>query len=262
MYVAVGTSVDLSTAQLYYSSDIGENWALVSTTTEVRFFYGVAIGSNGIAYIIGEKYKIYKASNNDSYSSLTAIFSPTAETLSLPSSSYLKRYRFSAVCTVDGQNIIAVGNLGIIFYSTNSGLTWQSSTSNAMSTAVDVNAVSCLSPSVAVASGADSYVSKTVDGGVTWTALSVFGSGAYSSYGISIVSTNVIFVSGFILDDETHQGSVYKSFNGGATWKLDTLSLYNIYSLAMYSPILGSAGMVAGSPYTVYTRVSGTVNRQ
>lgn len=261
MYVAVGSSVDLSTAQLYYSSDVGESWTLVSTTTEVRFFYGVAIGSNGIAYIIGEKYKIYQATYDDIYSTLTAIFSPAAATLSLPSSSYLKRYRFLAVCTADGQNIIAVGNLGIIFYSMNSGVTWQSSSNNGMSTTVDVNAVSCLSPLVAVASGADSYVSKTIDGGVTWTALSVFSSGAYSSYGISIVSNNVIFVSGFILGDDTYQGSVYKSFDGGATWVLDTLSLYNIYSLAMYSPILGIAGMVAGSPYAVYTRVSGNVIR-
>jgi hypothetical protein len=258
IYVAVGSSVDLSTAQLYYSADVGDSWTLTSSTTEVRFFYGVSVGTNGKAYMIGEKYKIYQATYDDTYSTITTVFDPTAAMLSLSSSS-LKRYHFSAVCTVDGENTIVVGNLGLIFYSNDFGATWLSSSSTGISTALDVNAVSCLSPLVAVTSGANSYVSKTSDGGATWTVLSVFNSASYSSYGISIVNSNVIFVSGFILDDSASQGSVYKSFDGGNTWTLDTSSLYNIYSLAMYSTILGSAGMVTGSPNAIYTRVSGNL---
>ena len=255
-FLAVGSSVDLSTAELYYSSDIGRNWTLTATTTTAQFFYGVTIGTNGIAYMIGEKYKIFQASSDSGFSVLTTVFNPTASTLSLSSSS-LKRYHFLAVCTIDGVSSIAVGNVGIIFYSKDTGSSWHASSSSA--TTADINALSCLSSTVAVASGANGYVAKTVNGGVTWTLLSVFSSSSFTSYGISIVNSNVIFVSGFILGDSTYQGSIYKSFDGGNTWKLDTDSLYNIYSLSMYSSVLGAAGVVANSPYSVYTRVAGIV---
>lgn len=249
--------MDLSTAEVFYSSDLGKSWSFASSTTYVKFFYGVSIGSNGNAYIIGEKYKIFQASYGDGYTSLTTVFDPTTTTLSI-SSNNLKRYRFLAICTIDGVSVIAVGNIGFIYYSTDSGSNWYKSSSIGAS-AVDINAVSCYSSNVAFASGASNYVAKSTDGGSTWTALSVFSDGVYSSYGISAVDLSSIYVSGFILGDSTYQGSIYKTSNGGTSWTLESSTLYNIYSLAMVDDVTGVAGVVANSPSSVFTRVYGAV---
>ena len=256
IFLAVGSNNVGNQANLYLSTNLALTWSLSATSTLSKSFYGVSLGSNGNAFMIGDRFTIFKATSVTSYQSITSSFIPDASTLQITTSN-LKIFHFLSVCTYDGNNIIAAGNIGLIYYSSNSGSTWTKGTDLSSGTA-DYNSISCVSSSKAYLSGSSSYVAVTNNGGGTWTSLNGFpdyAANSVSSYGISVISLNTIFVSG-ILADFTNS-VIYSSYDGGTTWHLEEESSSAIYSLTMYSSTIGIAGLVGNAEHQVLTLVPG-----
>lgn len=99
------------TGIVYLSKDYGFSYSQPTTISVSGGLFGVALGSNGIAYYVGALDRLYYGSHTDMYASYTAI------TLSVTGT----KAQLNGVSTIDGVNVIAVGNRGYIFYTT-SGL--------------------------------------------------------------------------------------------------------------------------------------------
>jgi photosystem II stability/assembly factor-like uncharacterized protein len=182
---------------------------------------------------------------------------------------------FNSIHTPDGINVIAVGNLGKIYRSTNSGATWSSYTNStenmksvfslgndvwisgnngniyktekvnsAISTYnvganIVINSVYFVNSNLGFVCGNGGKVYKTIDGGVSWT---------LSSNGLSTTDLNSIS----FLDDNKgavvgNNGSFYTTGDGGATWTVaGAITSRNLLDVKYYTD-----GIIAVGEYGV-----------
>ena len=110
----------------------------------------------------------------------------------------------NSITTPDGVYVIAVGNQGKVFRSTNSGTTWSSYTN----TADNLNSVTSFSNDVWIA-GSSGNIYKTTKTIAPLTSINVGSTFRINS--IQFLSSNV----GYLCGDG---GKLYKSENGGANW--------------------------------------------
>jgi photosystem II stability/assembly factor-like uncharacterized protein len=103
----------------------------------------------------------------------------------------------------------AVGDLGTILHTTDTGKTWNQQTSN--STSYTLTAVSFISPSIGVAVGSAGRILRTVNGGQTWSP-------------ITADTDNLKQLNDVYFQDATrgwivgNNGLILRSSNGGASW--------------------------------------------
>lgn len=132
-----------------------------------------------------------------------------------------------------------------IFKSTDGGNTWAAATNGLPAYAGHVNrkldvlalAINPQNPQVLWASAVDilsegagtapSPLYKTVDGGANWTPS---GTGIPARYDIRALAVdpgdpNILYAAGYNLDTVTNPGGIYKSENGGATWRSISIGL-------------------------------------
>ena len=182
---------------------------------------------------------------------------------------------FNSIHTPDGVNIIAVGNLGKIYRSTNSGSTWSSYTSSSdnlrsvysfgndvwitgstgnvyktsklnsaispynVGSSIVLNSVYFVNSNIGYACGNGGNLYKSIDGGLTWTA---------SASGISAVDLNSVS----FLDDNKgitvgKNGAVFTTVNGGSSWNPEpVLTTRNLLDVKYYAD-----GIVAVGEYGV-----------
>jgi photosystem II stability/assembly factor-like uncharacterized protein len=103
----------------------------------------------------------------------------------------------------------AVGDLGTILHTTDTGKTWNQQTSN--STSYTLTAVSFISPTTGVAVGSAGRILRTVNGGQTW--------GSIAADTDNLKQLNDVFFQdatrGWIVGNN---GLILRSNNGGASW--------------------------------------------
>lgn len=150
---------------------------------------------------------------------------------------YVFSFQFS---TLDGINVIAVGISGRIFYSSNQGSSWTLTASSG--TTSSINCVAHGSSSVAMVGGGSSFVARTVNGGVTWTTLSVFSASnvVVRFHSIGMIGVNVAYIAG-------NNGQILVTYNGGSSWRMLASGLPTLYGVTMYDAITGIVGTVTGN---------------
>jgi len=226
-YISVATS-----GYIFNSSGDGSSWSW--SQPNLYDLYGVTIGSNGNVFVCGDSAKIYNnalpLSNGNwvdytpSVSSISACFGKTTGILFYDISSY------------DGINVIAVGTYGCKYYFSTTGSSGIGSVSS-YSGKDDINCVAHGNSTTAFAAGSNAFVAKTVNGGKSWTKLSVYTSStAVTEYkGISFLNINEVFIAG-------SQGEIFRSSNGGASWILMASDNVEYLSISIFSDLKGVAG--------------------
>lgn len=96
------------TGIVYLSKDYGYSYSQPATISASGGLFGVALGSNGNSYAVGTNDRLYYSTSASSYATWTAI------TLSFTGT----KAQLNGISTIDGVNVIAVGNRGYIFYTT------------------------------------------------------------------------------------------------------------------------------------------------
>lgn len=142
---------------------------------------------------------------------------------------------FVCYSTINGLDVIVVGESGNVFYSANGGTSWTSATSGTTS---DIQCIAHVSNSVALIGGLGGYLAKTINGGATWTTITnvLSSSSDIKNGGISVVSSTNYYVA-------TLDGKIYSTENGGSSWSIfDSKSYAGYFSIAMLSNIKGIAG--------------------
>lgn len=117
--------------------------------------------------------------------------------------------QLNAVKYLDSNSAIAVGKLGTILLSNNSGKDWKQIISN---TKANLLSISAINKDTIYVSGQDLSVLKSTDGGNKWV---VLREGSYGSRNIS----KVLFVNsrlGFLLGDGMEE--FFKTIDSGKTW--------------------------------------------
>ena len=236
---------------IYVSNDQGVTWATHYNTP--CSFGGVAIGSNGQAFVVGGSSQYFKYIYT---ASAGAAFASSNWTEVSPQNPYVYSNvtgQFNAVTTHDGVHIIAVGNAGLVYYSANKGVSW-APTSSSLWDIGDLYCVSAGSPLVAFAGvgsaglnpttgttngNGNGYILKTLDGGGTWQSVSS-GLGAllpanevFRYHAISALSPSLLYVC-------SATGVLLKSVNGGLSFTVEATLLSpaggirQSHSLSMY----------------------------
>ncbi len=121
----------------------------------------------------------------------------------------------------DMNNGIAVGDAGIIAYTSNGGVDWDiSASANIPSGAI--NAVYMVNGTTGYALSSSKFI-KTTDGGVNWTEVANRG-----GLDFSFIDANQGWISGY-------NGQIYYTKNGGTTWYLQpTETSSYLYSISMF----------------------------
>lgn len=200
--------------------------------------YAITIASNGCAYVAG-----LQSSLSVIYSSTASIGFKTWKSINFPQVSTT----IHGIKSVDGINIVAVGNGGFISSSTNSGQSWKS---NVFSSS-NLYSVSMASTQVGVAVGDSACIFRTTDYGQTWQNMTSYVKRFYSSitsfnfkfHSVAAPSANEIFLA-------STSGMILRSNNGGRNWSYDNSFTASIgtplYSLAMYDHMTAIAGPASG----------------
>ncbi len=140
-----------------------------------------------------------------------------------------------------------------VFKSTDAGATWNDLVTGATLLAIDPQDTSTL---YALAGGYPQGLYKSVDGGANWTRLTAFSAG--------------LFAVGLVIDPQNHNtlyapvmgdfaahtvSSVYKSTDGGASWKESVNGLQTTFSLND----VANALPFAGGGLTIDPKIPGTI---
>ncbi|RYH14013.1 hypothetical protein EON65_34315 [archaeon] len=227
----------------YASDGTGQRWGRVGENLRAAaVLYGTSIGSNGFAFTVGASGCVRRASYTDNFTSWTdyKVSTPT----------------WYDVSTSDGINVIIVGVGGASYYSNSGGNSWFAGTTG---TSYDIFCVSHANGSAvfAMAAGANGYLSKTEDGGLTWTNMSAFPSTYIARYkSISVLSTTEAYVAAQSLSINP-KGIIYRTLDGGSNWVVMSSVSNPLNSLSMYNSDYGVAGVTAGT--VVYTLVAGEI---
>lgn len=204
----------------YTSTGDGLVW---SNHTQPVQLYSATIGSNGESYICGDAFAIYRTTLPQiSWTEVTPNGGDTCYGIS----------------TYDGVNVIAVGSLGTIYYSSDSGSSW---TLSSGVTDSFLYSIAHGSSSVAIIGGLDGFVARTNDYGATWTSISPFSSSYLIRYhSISFISVSDVYIAGY--RDSEQDGAIYSSSDGGTTWTLMDITDHQLLCIAMYNSEKGIAG--------------------
>lgn len=215
-------------ASTHVSTTGGDTWTTI-TRGVTTIYYSVALGSNGMAYELGNS-EIRVANHTTSY---TKWVIPKA----------IGNYFWADVSTMDGVNVIVVGSGGNILYSTNSfaAVTLLSSTST--QTSNQLNGVAHYSNFEAVVTGNNGYVAKTTNGGATWTKLTSLST-SYSMWyhNIHIVSPT----EGYIAVFNNSAGRIYRTTDY-STWTVfmsPPIVSYSIFFYGSQHGVIGGSGVV------------------
>lgn len=149
---------------------------------------------------------------------------------------------FNSITTPDGVYVIAVGNSGKVFRSSNSGVSWSSYTINSE----NLHWVASYANDVWIA-GSNGNIHKT---GKTNSTVSTVNSGSGSDV------NSVTFINssnGYLCGDN---GTVYKTLDGGESWTPSNSGIANV-KLNSISFIDDLKGVVVGDGGKIYTTVDG-----
>ena len=149
---------------------------------------------------------------------------------------------FNSIHSPDGVNVIAVGNSGKIFRSSNSGNSWSGYTLSA----VDLKSVTSVENDVWIA-GSDGKIYKTQKVNSPVNSYEVVPSVSINS--VSFINSGTGFVCG-------DNGIVYTTVNGGVNWTLRNtgISSVNLNSISFLDEM---KGVVAGNNGSVYLTENG-----
>lgn len=221
-------------ATVYVSSGTAAAWTAVNTGIgSAVSVCGIAIGSNGNAFIAGAANIVARASDSSAYS-----------TWSVLSTGAAGGTNWFDISTFDGINVILVGNAGRVYYSPSSGDTgtWTAGSSGTSGT---IYCVAHASASFAMAAGTKGYLAKSSDSGATWTNMTAFSSAYTAQYhSISVLSATEAYVAAFPISGAS-AGQIYRTTDG-STWSLFATTDVQLHSLGMYSSTYGVAGASAG----------------
>lgn len=159
------------------------------------------IGST--AFICGDSGYVYKST--DITSSVTAIESGTL------TSSVL-----NAIAALSEEFVVAVGNDGIVMYTSN-GSTFALSTTLPAGVGVNLNRVAVKSETEWWVGTSTGYVYYTLDGGTTWHTQDFPGSGAGVVYDIQFATASVVYLAH---TTAAGAGRILRSYNGGQSWQI------------------------------------------
>jgi photosystem II stability/assembly factor-like uncharacterized protein len=172
----------------------------------------------------------------------------------MPSNSYLRR-----IDMVDNNNGFISGNSGVIYKTTNSGVSWDSVAATGLPAGatwrtidfVDINTgwVFAASPS-----SLTNYIYKTTDGGATWVG---------QSHGISGVPNGQVYAAhmrdankGVLL---TWEPVPYSTLDGGASWRRDTTIDDYTGLLLDVKMVDDSLGYMVGDNGRIYKTTNGGI---
>eukprot|EP01033_Poteriospumella_lacustris_P001023 gene1023-739_t len=186
------------TSSVLVSSDFGVSWN-ASTTNLGAAMNGVTVGSNGVAFAVGNVGYVYRLTTTDGFM--------TGEELRVGTTT------LRDACTVNGVDVYVVGDSGTMYYSANSGTDWSSVTSPTSQSLYDIQAASA---SIMYVYGANNVVFKTTNGFSSTTTLTVFTANSttitsLTPHALSVVNSALVFIGSF-------GGSIYVTKNGGKTW--------------------------------------------
>ena len=208
--------------EVYVSTDEGASFSFAGLASGAT---SLSIGDSGMAFAAGgSSNEVYSASNSTGYETWTDI-SPTGVT---PSG------RFYDVSTLNGVDVIVVGQHGHVYYSDNSGASWTAGTSGTSQIVYCVDHGS--SNLVAMAAGGASYVAKTVDGGATWSSISVYSSGTVTTrfHAIYMHTDLLAYVAG-------DNGEIYSTDDGGVSWSLEASTGFELFAIEQLTADVGAA---------------------
>lgn len=215
---------------IYLATGTCTSWSVAKVTPASP--YGITIGSNGYVFASGSAGQVY-ISTASPYSTWTAV--------TTSSSVYLED-----ISSYDGVNVIAVGDYGVVYYSSNSGTTW---TNAGINSSYDLFGVSHGNSTFAMACGSYSFVGKTYDGGATWVKMSVLSANNVDIRfkSISLLSNLIAYVA------SGSDGAIYQTLNAGISWTNIATTGVGLRCISMYDTIRG----VAGSTGSIYALVPG-----
>jgi photosystem II stability/assembly factor-like uncharacterized protein len=226
---------------VYISTNEGDSWSL--TTTLPAALFGTTFGNNSMAYVCGVSSSLKAAVFRANASTAFTVWDDV---------SFNATVQLTAIGSQNGVDVIAVGDRGAIYTSSDMGNSWtlQSSSTTAFLYDVVVSPTSALH---AMASGDRATILSTTDGGSTWISRQ---SAVTAVSGVS-VADSFIFHAIDLLDTDTayaavSNGYIIKTTDGGATWEPDdgfvaSENVASLFSIAMHSMDIGVAGAIAGT---------------
>ncbi len=180
----------------------------------------------GHGYAVGASGRVYKTNTASVFSSWSTITSPAT-------------FQINGVATLDGTVVYVVGASGNVYKY--SGTSWTKQMSSV--TSESLYSISMVSNNEVFISGGANFVAKTINGGTTWSTLSVFTSGTTTytrpPHAISMLTSSVVLVG-------SASGSIRQTITSGVKWT-DATSLASsagrsILCLYVFSSNVGIAG--------------------
>ncbi len=228
-HYSAGYAITLGATNVSVPSTLSQNYAWsCAKTPGNETVHGVSLPSSTVGYAVGTAasspwFSTYLPSA--SWGASNTIYKTTnGGTQWVPSNADM----LSIACT-SSTNCVEVGDGGVIQYTTNSGSTWTTASTNFTQA---LTQVTCPSSSICFAAGDRGTVLQSSNGGESWTfSPSVDGN---PIYGLTCPSTSVCYtVDNF--------GHVMATFNGGASWALQ--------STPVTSPGINVPGSGGPNPY-------------
>jgi photosystem II stability/assembly factor-like uncharacterized protein len=149
---------------------------------------------------------------------------------------------FNSIHTPDGVNVIAVGDLGKVYRSSNSGSTWSSYTI----TADNLNSVYSSGNDVWIASNTGK-IYKT--GKTNFSVTSVNIDTNFNISSVYFVNTSLGYICG-------QSGKIFKTVNGGANWTVSNSGVTSV-NLNAISFTDESKGVAVGNSGSIFTTADG-----
>lgn len=212
----------------YVANGTGVSWKRMSSRASFSL-YGVSLGSNGNAFVVGGTNTIRRSSYSSSFATWTSLTTDAQDTT------------WFDVSTIDGVNVIVVGANGTIYYSSNSGSQWTQASN--LKTTSDLYCVDHANQTIAMVGG-DGFLAKTTDAGNSWSVITTAYPSNYTArfHSLSMISTTEAYVAVFPSDGQTSLGLIYKTVDGGSSWTVIYSSSVPLYSLSMFNSDFGVAG--------------------
>jgi photosystem II stability/assembly factor-like uncharacterized protein len=185
----------------------------------------------GHGYIVGGSAttsRVYRTTTAGVFSAWTSL-----------TTSFSTQFQINGVGTLNGVDVFIVGNGGYMYKY--DGLTWTRLFPQAPGA---LYSLSLSSNDEIFVYGAGNFVAKTIDGGTSWSNLTVFTSGsttisvaARPPHAISMLTSSVVFVGSI-------SGALRQTITSGSTWTDATTlaSSSSILTVDIYSSNVGVAG--------------------
>jgi photosystem II stability/assembly factor-like uncharacterized protein len=156
---------------------------------------------------------------------------------------------------VAGDNIIATGYDGIVLRSTDKGYTWNSNYAAVGNVCNSINDLYMVNSSLGFAARNNRLVSKTTDGGISWTkVLTDSNVATLPITGTYFFDENTGFAVGRV---GTNVDAIYKTTDGGLTWNLKTNTVQKNLNDIIFTD-QNNGVIVANDSKIVYTSDAGS----